>query len=67
MLALALIVWYVLEHTPPGRHIYAVGGNREAARLMGVRTGLVAFCSLAVVGLGRRSGRRPRQLTGRRR
>ncbi len=51
MLALALIVWYVLEHTPPGRHIYAVGGNREAARLMGVRTGLVAFCSLAVVGL----------------
>jgi ribose transport system permease protein len=51
MLAIAIAVWYVLQHTPPGRHVYATGGNREAARLTGVRTGLVVFSSLAVVGL----------------
>jgi ribose transport system permease protein len=51
LLAVALLVWYVLEHTPPGRHVYAVGGNREAARLTGVRTGLVVFTTLTVVGV----------------
>ena len=51
LLAVALLVWYVLEHTPPGRHVYAVGGNREAARLTGVRTGLVVFATLTVVGV----------------
>jgi ribose transport system permease protein len=49
--ALALIFWYGLEHTPAGRYLYAVGGNVEAARLAGVRTGLIVFTSLAVVGL----------------
>jgi ribose transport system permease protein len=49
--AVALIAWYVLEHTPPGRRFYAVGGNSEAARLAGVRTGIVVFSSLTVVGV----------------
>jgi ribose transport system permease protein len=48
---IALFFWYMLEYTPPGRYLYAVGGNSEAARLAGVRTGLVVFCSLAVVGV----------------
>lgn len=51
LLVIALVVWYVLDHTPPGRHVYAVGGNREAARLAGVRTGLVIFATLSVVGV----------------
>jgi ribose transport system permease protein len=48
---IALVAWYVLEHTPPGRRLYAVGGNIEAARLAGVRTGVVVFTSLALVGV----------------
>ncbi|TIP09174.1 ABC transporter permease [Mesorhizobium sp.] len=31
------IVWFILERTRYGRHIYAVGGNAEAAKLAGVR------------------------------
>lgn len=41
MLAVALVVWYVLERTPLGRRVYATGGNIEAARLAGVRTSAV--------------------------
>jgi len=36
MAALTLIVWFVLNFTVPGRRIYAVGGNPEAARLSGI-------------------------------
>jgi len=32
----ALVAWFVLERTYVGRQIYAVGGNREAARLAGI-------------------------------
>lgn len=30
------LVWFVLHHTPFGRYVYAVGGNREAAELAGL-------------------------------
>ena len=30
------IIYYILKHTTFGRHIYAVGGNREASRLAGL-------------------------------
>lgn len=46
LLVLALIVWFVLEQTPAGRSLFAVGGNPEAARLAGVRTNAVVFQSL---------------------
>lgn len=41
----------VLRHTRFGRHIYAIGGNQEAARLSGIKVGAVKiaaymFCSL---------------------
>ena len=32
----AIITWFVLERTYVGRQIYAVGGNKEAARLAGI-------------------------------
>jgi ribose transport system permease protein len=32
----ALIAWFVMERTYVGRQIYAVGGNKEAARLAGI-------------------------------
>ncbi len=51
---LALIVlaavWLLLEQTVFGRRLYAIGGNREAARLGGVRVRLLRL--LAFVGTG---------------
>jgi len=46
LLFLALVVWYVLEHTPLGRGILATGGNPEAARLAGVETDRIIWGSL---------------------
>jgi ribose transport system permease protein len=50
MLAVALVAWYVLECTPVGRHVYATGGNTEAARLAGVRTSAVVVVALLACG-----------------
>ncbi|MBV9875105.1 MAG: ABC transporter permease [Verrucomicrobia bacterium] len=36
MLVLYALVWYLLSHTAWGRHVYAIGNNREAARLVGI-------------------------------
>ena len=38
MLALYLITWFVLRETAPGRHLYALGNNPEATRVMGINT-----------------------------
>ena len=38
MLALAVLVSLFLSRTVHGRHIYAVGGNEEAARVSGINT-----------------------------
>lgn len=48
---LATIVWYVFEHTPVGRHMFATGGNPEAARLAGVRTDRLIWGSLVASAL----------------
>lgn len=45
-LIVTVIIWYVLEHTPVGRHLFATGGNREAARLSGVSTNTLTWGSL---------------------
>jgi ribose transport system permease protein len=37
-LGAAIAAWFFLERTYIGRQVYAVGGNREAARLAGIRT-----------------------------
>lgn len=52
---LAVVLWVLLERTRVGRHLRAVGGNREAARLSGVpvdaRTILVFTLSGVCAGL----------------
>jgi ribose transport system permease protein len=48
MLLLAVVVWFVLEHTPFGRYMFATGGNREAARLSGVKTNRLTWSSLVI-------------------
>jgi ribose/xylose/arabinose/galactoside ABC-type transport system permease subunit len=45
-LACLLLTWLVLARLRPGRYIYAIGGNEDAARLSGVpvaRTKLLAY------------------------
>ena len=51
LIVLALIVWWLVEHTPAGRYLYAVGGNAEAARLSGVRVGKWVWLSFIGSGL----------------
>lgn len=51
MIAIAVVLWFVLEHTPLGRRIYATGFAPEAARLSGIRTKRIQFCSLLVSAL----------------
>ena len=55
LLVIALVAWFVLERTYLGRQIYAVGGNREAARLAGIPTNrrimLVYMISSACAGV----------------
>ena len=52
LLALALVVWYFLEHTPWGRRVYATGANTDAARLAGIRTNRFVFWSFVISGTG---------------
>lgn len=51
LILLAIICWYVLEQTPLGRYMFATGGNREAARLAGVKTNRLTWGSLIVSAL----------------
>src|SRR5437667_1574619 len=56
LVGLILIVWVMLTKTSLGRHIYAVGGNAEAARraginVVGIRLVVFTLCStLAAIG-----------------
>lgn len=38
IIGLAIVVFYVLEHTPFGRSLYAIGGNERVAYLAGIHT-----------------------------
>ena len=67
MLALYGLAWFVLRETAAGRHVYAVGNNAEATRLVGIPTqrvllgvyviagffyGVAALLSVARTGVG---------------
>jgi ribose transport system permease protein len=36
LVGIAVLVWYVLEHTPLGRYLYSVGSSPRAAELVGL-------------------------------
>ncbi len=48
VVVLTIVAWYVLEHTPFGRRLYAIGSNREAARLVGVNTKLIIWTTFII-------------------
>jgi fructose transport system permease protein len=51
MFVLFGIAWYALTQTTWGRHVFAVGDNLEAARLMGIKTRRVLLSVYVVAGL----------------
>ncbi len=63
MIAIFAVFWYVLNRTAWGRHVYAVGDDKEAAELAGIRSDRVLLsvyitagfiCGLAAwAGIGR--------------
>ncbi len=50
-IGIAALAWFTLKHTSFGRQIYAVGDNREAARLSGIPTERVIFSVYVISGL----------------
>lgn len=50
-LAVLLIIHVLLRHTEPGRYMYAIGGNPEAARLSGLRVRILKAAGFATVGI----------------
>jgi ribose transport system permease protein len=51
-LIVLIVIWVVLEQTVFGRRLYAIGGNREAARLGGVRVRMLRLLAFVVSGFG---------------
>lgn len=49
LIIMFIIVWAIMEYTKFGRSIYAVGGNREAARLSGINVKFVKVIVLVIV------------------
>ena len=50
MLAMFVLFWFVLTRTVFGRHVYATGGNEEAAKLSGVKTDGVQIVVYTISG-----------------
>jgi len=46
----ALLVLWLLEHTPFGRHLHAIGSNATAARLVGIGVDRLVFRSFVLSG-----------------
>ena len=51
LIVLAIVFWYVLNRTAYGRHIYATGDDREAARLAGINTDRILLSVYVLAGL----------------
>ena len=51
VLAITLILWVVLDYTPVGRYLYAIGANQRAAELNGIPTRKFVIGAFLVSGL----------------
>jgi ribose transport system permease protein len=49
-IVLAAIFWYVLQHTPLGRHLLFVGQNRDVSRLAGIRVDRIRLGAFVATG-----------------
>jgi ribose transport system permease protein len=51
LVVIAVLVWLMLRYTPAGRYLHAIGGNRNAARISGVRVNRYVILAFALSGL----------------
>jgi len=51
MIALFVVLWYMLNKTAWGRHVYAIGDDMEAAELSGIRTDRTLVSVYMLAGL----------------
>ncbi|MCA9170976.1 MAG: ABC transporter permease, partial [Planctomycetales bacterium] len=47
-LVLGILCWFLMNRTVIGRHLYALGGNEDAARLSGIRTDLLKWLAYSI-------------------
>ena len=50
MILIALVTWYLLNNTRFGRHLYAIGGNEEAARASGIKINQTKMTAYVISG-----------------
>ncbi len=50
VLALAIVMWIILEYTPIGRYVYAIGANPKAAALNGIPVRRFVIAAFIVSG-----------------
>jgi ribose transport system permease protein len=50
VLAVYVLFWFVLQHTPFGRNVYAVGGNPAAATMLGLNVPKYRFLAFVING-----------------
>jgi len=48
--AVVMVTWFVLNKTHFGRDVLAVGGNRECARLSGIRADFIQIMTFSITG-----------------
>jgi len=51
MVVVLVILWFVLKYTQFGRNVYAIGNNRETARLSGISVFKTKMLVFAIMGL----------------
>ena len=51
LIGMVLLFTFITQKTTFGRHVYAIGGNKEAARLSGINIKQVNFLIFALMGL----------------
>jgi len=50
-LGIGLAIWFLLDQTPLGRKMYAVGGNPDAARYAGINVKNIRLLAFAICGV----------------
>ncbi len=51
LIAITVVMWLVLEYTPVGRYLYAIGANQRAAQLNGIPTRKYVIGSFIASGM----------------
>ena len=51
LIAIAILTWYILNHTRFGRSLYAVGGNEEASIASGINVHKVKYTAFIINGV----------------